>query len=49
MPRFRVTIQVKLSAIIVALVLGVVCLLVAVFTVREIRGLEKGLGDKATT
>lgn len=49
MPSFRFTIQIKLSAIIVALVLGVVCLLVAVFTFHDIRALEQGLGEKART
>lgn len=48
-PRLRFTIQIKLSAVIVALVLGVVCLLVAVFTFHDIRTLERGLGEKATT
>src|SRR5437667_4015580 len=48
-PRFRFTIQIKLSAVIVALVLGVVCLLVAVFTFHDIRTLEAGLGEEATT
>jgi two-component system chemotaxis sensor kinase CheA len=48
-PKIRFTIQIKLSAIIVAVVLGVVCLLVAAFTVNDIRTLEQGLGEKART